>query len=28
MTVNLPKSDTFKMDEVLSDNFELRNWRI
>lgn len=28
MTINLPKSDTFRMEEVLSDNFELRSWRI
>lgn len=28
MTVNLPKSDEFKMEDVLSDSFEIRNWRI
>mmetsp|Transcript_28154 Transcript_28154/g.23616 ORF Transcript_28154/g.23616 Transcript_28154/m.23616 type:complete len:111 (+) Transcript_28154:149-481(+) len=28
LTVNLPKSDQFKMEEVLSDTFEIRNWRM
>jgi len=27
-TVNIPKSEVFRMEDVMSDNFEIRNWRI